>query len=138
MLWGVKPLAFGPRMVRIVSIVCGFFAIILGFQIARLLAPNEPLVAICAAGIAALTPSHIAILSAVNNDALLEVGFQPVAAIDAASAAKRLHAMAGGLDWLRYRNRLFDKSNGDFAVSYPAFRFILILSRRRSAENANA
>ena len=48
---GVKALAFGPRMVRIVSIVCGLFAIILTFQIARLLVPNEPLVAICAAGI---------------------------------------------------------------------------------------
>jgi 4-amino-4-deoxy-L-arabinose transferase-like glycosyltransferase len=72
---GVEALAFGPRMIRIVSIVCGFFAIVLVFQIARLLVPNEPLIAICAAGIAALTPSHIAILSAVNNDSLLEVGF---------------------------------------------------------------
>ena len=72
---GVKLLAFGPRTVRIVSIMCGFFAIILTFQIARRLAPNEPLAAICAAGIAALTPSHIAILSAVNNDSLLELAF---------------------------------------------------------------
>ncbi len=71
----VKLLAFGPQMVRIVSIVCGFFAIILTFQIARLLIPDEPLIAIGAACIAALTPSHTAILSAVNNDSLLEVGF---------------------------------------------------------------
>ena len=74
-IFGVKLLAFGPRNVRIVSIVCGFFAIILTFQIARLLVPDEPLVAIGAAGIAALTPSHSAILSAVNNDSLLEVLF---------------------------------------------------------------
>ena len=71
----LKLLTFGPRVVRVVSIMCGFFAIILAFQIARLLVPNEPLVAIGAAGIAALTPSHIAILSAVNNDSLLEVSF---------------------------------------------------------------
>ena len=72
---GVKLLAYGPRAVRVFSILCGLFAIVLTFQIARLLIPDEPLIAVVAAGIAGLTPSHIAILSVVNNDALLEVGF---------------------------------------------------------------
>ena len=72
---GVKLLAFGPRTVRVISVMCGFIAITLTFQMARRLVPDEPLIAIVAAGIAALTPSHTAILSAVNNDALLEVCF---------------------------------------------------------------
>ena len=72
---GVKALSFGPKVVRIISIICGVCAIVLIFQMARLLVPDEPLIAIAAAGIAALTPSHIAITSAVNNDPLLEVCF---------------------------------------------------------------
>jgi 4-amino-4-deoxy-L-arabinose transferase-like glycosyltransferase len=65
----------GERAMRLASILCGLAGILLIYQAGRLLFPNDPLLATVAAGIAALTPGHIAITSTVNNDALLEVCF---------------------------------------------------------------
>jgi 4-amino-4-deoxy-L-arabinose transferase-like glycosyltransferase len=45
------------------------------FCAARVLYPDRPELAILAEGIAALTPTHIALTSTVNNDALLELCF---------------------------------------------------------------
>ena len=65
----------GERGMRIASILLGIVAICLIHATARLVFPDEPILAIVAAGFAALLPSHIAILSTVNNDVLLEVWF---------------------------------------------------------------
>jgi 4-amino-4-deoxy-L-arabinose transferase-like glycosyltransferase len=65
----------GEREMRLASILCGLAGILLIYQAGRLLFPNDPLLATVAAGIAALTPGHIAITSTVNNDTLLEVCF---------------------------------------------------------------
>ena len=74
--WGAsRVLSFGPHVVRWFSIVCGVAALLLIFHIARLIVPDDPLTALTATGIAALTPTHIAITSSVNNDSLLEVCF---------------------------------------------------------------
>jgi len=71
-------LPFGPKGMRAVSILCGLAGILLIYRAGRLLLPDYPLAGIVAAGIAALTPGHIAITSTVNNDALLEVCFSGV------------------------------------------------------------
>jgi 4-amino-4-deoxy-L-arabinose transferase-like glycosyltransferase len=66
-------LSVGPKGMRIVSILCGVAAICLIYLCAWRLFPAEPDIAVLAAGIAALTPGHIAVTSVVSNDALLEV-----------------------------------------------------------------
>ncbi|HLV78694.1 MAG TPA: glycosyltransferase family 39 protein [Chthonomonadaceae bacterium] len=71
-------LMFGLKGMRAVSILCGLVGILLIYGAGRLLLPDYPLVGIVAAGIAALTPTHIAITSTVNNDSLLEVCFSGV------------------------------------------------------------
>lgn len=71
-------LPLGPHGVRLASLLCGIVGILLIYQAGRLLFPDDPLLSIVAAGIAALTPGHIAITSTVNNDALLEVCFSAV------------------------------------------------------------
>ncbi len=63
----------GPKGIRIVSILIGVMAIFLIFTTVRILFPGDPGLAVLAAGIAALLPSHVAITSTVNNDGLLEV-----------------------------------------------------------------
>jgi len=65
----------GVRALRFASILCGLLALWLIYRTLRLAYPERPLLAVLATGIAALTPTHIAITSAVNNDALLEVFF---------------------------------------------------------------
>ncbi len=70
------PFSFlGDRAIRGVSIICGLLSLLLIFRGVRLLFPNDPQLAVLALGIAALTPTHIAITSTVNNDALLELCF---------------------------------------------------------------
>jgi 4-amino-4-deoxy-L-arabinose transferase-like glycosyltransferase len=66
---------FGAQAVRYASILCGLAGILLVYLAARQLFPSDPLLAAVAAGMAALTPTHIAITSTVGNDALLEVCF---------------------------------------------------------------
>ncbi|HZP82743.1 MAG TPA: glycosyltransferase family 39 protein, partial [Chthonomonadaceae bacterium] len=68
-------LPFGERALRYFSILCGLVGLLLIYRAARLLFPDDPIVATLAAGIAALTPTHIALTSTVNNDPLLEVCF---------------------------------------------------------------
>jgi 4-amino-4-deoxy-L-arabinose transferase-like glycosyltransferase len=65
----------GDRGLRTSSILCGLVGLLFIYRASRLLVPGDPLIAVVATGIAALTPSHIAITSTVNNDALLEVCF---------------------------------------------------------------
>ena len=67
--------AVGERGPRIASLLFGLIGILVIYRTARVLLPNDPVVATTAAGIAALTPTHIAVTSAVNNDALLELCF---------------------------------------------------------------
>ncbi|MCW3094913.1 MAG: 4-amino-4-deoxy-L-arabinose transferase and related glycosyltransferase of family [Chthonomonadaceae bacterium] len=68
-------LVFGERGVRFCSIVFGLCALLLIYRAGRLLFPADRVVALLAVGLAALTPTHIAITSTVNNDVLLEVCF---------------------------------------------------------------
>jgi 4-amino-4-deoxy-L-arabinose transferase-like glycosyltransferase len=68
-------LPLGERAARCASILCGLAGLLLIYRAARLLFPDDPVLAVLAAGVAALTPTHIAITSTVNNDALLEVCF---------------------------------------------------------------
>ena len=65
----------GDKVMRLLSILIGVGCILAIYQAARVLLPERPETAILAAGIAALTPGHIAITSVVNNDALLELCF---------------------------------------------------------------
>ncbi len=65
----------GERALRFASILCGLAGLLLIYRAGRLIFPNEPILAVLALGIAALTPTHIAITSTVNNDALQEVCF---------------------------------------------------------------
>ena len=66
---------FGVRAVRLVSVTIGLLCILAIYFAGRLLIPARPDISIIAAGFAALVPGHIAILSVVNNDALLELLF---------------------------------------------------------------
>ncbi len=59
--------------VRFLSILAGIPCIILIYLIALEIRPDSELTAVTAAGIAALTPGHISILSTVNNDGFLEL-----------------------------------------------------------------
>jgi 4-amino-4-deoxy-L-arabinose transferase-like glycosyltransferase len=68
-------LVFGERGVRFCSILLGLCALLLIYRAGRLLFPADRVVALLAVGLAALTPTHIAITSTVNNDVLLEVCF---------------------------------------------------------------
>lgn len=68
-------LPLGERAMRLVSVLCGLIAIWLIYRTLRLVFPERPLLAVLAAGIAAFTPTHIALTSVVNNDPLLEVCF---------------------------------------------------------------
>ncbi|MCW3055208.1 MAG: 4-amino-4-deoxy-L-arabinose transferase and related glycosyltransferase of family [Chthonomonadales bacterium] len=68
-------LLLGEQGIRLFSILCGLFALLLIHRTARLLFPSDRVLALLAVGIAALTPTHIAITSTVNNDVLLEVCF---------------------------------------------------------------
>jgi 4-amino-4-deoxy-L-arabinose transferase-like glycosyltransferase len=87
-LYYVLAAAFSPlgdRAMRLASVLCGLAAICLIFRIVRLVFPERPVLATLAAGIAALTPTHIAITSVVNNDALLEVCFSATLVVLAAA-----------------------------------------------------
>ncbi len=68
-------LPLGERALRLASLLCGLGGLLLIYRAARLVFPNDPDLASLAVGIAALMPTHIAITSSVNNDALLEVCF---------------------------------------------------------------
>lgn len=70
-----RVLPLGERAVRGLSILCGLAGLWLIYRAARVLFPDDPFLAALAVGLAALTPTHIAITSTVNNDALLEVCF---------------------------------------------------------------
>lgn len=73
--WATLFSPLGERGMRLASILLGLVAIGLIYATVRLLFPEEPILAIVSAGFAALLPTHIAILSTVNNDVLLEVWF---------------------------------------------------------------
>jgi 4-amino-4-deoxy-L-arabinose transferase-like glycosyltransferase len=66
-------LGAGPKGMRVFSILCGVAGICLIYLCLFRLFPSEPGIAVLAAGVAALTPGHIANTSTVNNDVLLEV-----------------------------------------------------------------
>lgn len=68
-------LGLGERGLRGASILCGLLSLLVIYRAARLLFPNDPMLAVLAGGIAALTPTHVAITSTVNNDPLLELCF---------------------------------------------------------------
>ena len=68
-------LVFGEQSIRIFSLLCGVGALLLIYRGARMLFPMDPVAALLAVGVAALTPTHFAITSTVNNDVLLEVCF---------------------------------------------------------------
>jgi hypothetical protein len=65
----------GQHGVRLFSILCGFAGLLLIYRGGRLLFPADPVVALLAVGMAALTPTHVAITSSIDNDVLLEVCF---------------------------------------------------------------
>ncbi len=68
-------LVFGEHGVRLFSILCGVGGLLLIYRGGRMLFPADPVVALVAVGMAALTPTHIAITSTINNDVLLELCF---------------------------------------------------------------
>lgn len=65
----------GDKGIRLLSILIGVAAILTIYRAGRVLLPDRPAPAALAAGIAALIPGHIAILSVANNDGLLELCF---------------------------------------------------------------
>lgn len=69
---GTVFLPMGEKGLRGLSIVCGVVSLLMIYRTARLFVPNDPELAILATGIAAFIPTHLALTSAVNNDALLE------------------------------------------------------------------
>ncbi len=73
--WATLFSPLGEKGLRLASILLGLVAISLIYATVRLIFPDEPILAIVSAGFAALLPTHIAILSTVNNDILLEVWF---------------------------------------------------------------
>ena len=68
-------LPLGEIGLRSCSILCGLICLLLIYRTGHLLIPDDPRIGILAAGIAAWIPTHVAITSTVNNDALLEVCF---------------------------------------------------------------
>jgi len=63
------------RAVRLLSTLFGVLLVLTVYRIARILFPDSPAVAIGAAGATALLPMHVALCSAVNNDALTNLLF---------------------------------------------------------------
>ncbi len=65
----------GGRGMRLGSLFMGVCCLLVIYRAGRLLFPTDHLAAVVAVGIAALTPTHFAITSAVNNDVLIELCF---------------------------------------------------------------
>lgn len=61
--------------VRLFSILCGLCGLLLIYQTLRVVFPSDGILPVVGLGLVALNPSHIALTSTVNNDALLEVCF---------------------------------------------------------------
>ncbi len=74
-VWTRLFVPLGGQGMRVASIMLGLVCILLVYSTARLMFPDEPILAVVAAGVAALLPSHIAITSTINNDVLLEAWF---------------------------------------------------------------
>ncbi len=66
---------FGVFGARIFSLLLGSMSLWFTFLAVRLIFKTEELTALLAVGLSALIPAHVAILSAVNNDCLLEASF---------------------------------------------------------------
>ena len=71
-------LRFGYRAARLASLICGLFTLALIVAAARLIWPGRGDIAAAALAFAAALPGNIAISSAVNNDAMLEMWFSAV------------------------------------------------------------
>ncbi|MDE2125959.1 MAG: glycosyltransferase family 39 protein [Armatimonadetes bacterium] len=71
-------LHFGYRAARVASIVCGLLTLALIVAAVRLIWPGRGDIAVAALAFAAALPGNIAISSAVNNDAMLEMWFSAV------------------------------------------------------------
>jgi 4-amino-4-deoxy-L-arabinose transferase-like glycosyltransferase len=66
---------FGPAAVRGLSLFLGLLSVLIVFQSARRLFPNDPPLAVLSAGFCALLPMRQAVSASAGNDALLELLF---------------------------------------------------------------
>lgn len=125
-------LLLGEQGPRWLSVLCGLASLVLIYRAARLLFPGELVTPSLAVGIAALTPTHIAITSTVNNDALLELCFS-------LSLFLLIGALQKGFD--RRTALLFGAALGAAFLTkmtglllLPIFGFALYLMARAGAE----
>ncbi len=121
-------LVLGAQGVRLCSILLGVCGLLLIHRAGRLLFPADPVVAALAVGIAALTPTHFAITSTVNNDVLLEVCFS-------ATLLALIGALQNGFTWrsalwlgLTIGGAILTKATG--LLLLPVFAFALFLMWR--------
>lgn len=121
-------LILGAQGVRLCSLLLGVCALLLIYRAGRQLFPADPAVALLAVGLAALTPTHIAITSTINNDVLLEVCFS-------ASLLVLVGALQNGFTrrsavWLGLTigAAILTKATG--LLLLPVFGYALLLMRR--------
>ncbi len=128
-------LPFGERAARIASILCGLAGLLLIYRAARLLFPSDPILAVLAAGIAALTPTHIAITSTVNNDALLEVCFNATLLILISAFLSGLTTWRAGWLGLAVGAALLTKATGLLLIPIVLLAFALLWRGGESPKN---
>ncbi len=120
----------GPqeRGLRFVSLGLGVIGLMLIFRAARLLFPGSLTVSFLALGIAAFTPTHLALTSVVNNDGLLEVCFSWMLLVSIASLLSGFTMYRAGWIGVAIGAACLTKATG--LLLFPAFLVLLLLLRR--------
>jgi len=75
--------------IRVVSLLLGGVALLLGYHVARRIFPRDPRIALGATALAAVLPMHLTMVAAVNNDVLAELMIAAVALQLVAPSAQR-------------------------------------------------
>ena len=121
-------LIFGEHGVRLCSILLGLVGLLLIYRGVRLLFPADPYVALPALGLAALTPTHIAITSTVNNDVLLEVFFSATLVLLIGAMQAGLSRRSALLIGMTIGGAILTKATG--LLLLPVFGFAIFLLYR--------
>lgn len=128
-------IGLGERNLRFVSVGLGIIALLLIFRAGRLLFPGSLSIPFLATGIAAFTPTHIALSSVVNNDILLEVGFSWALLLCVSSLLSGFTMWRAGWLGLAVGMACLTKANG--LLLLPVFLFVLFLLRKSGESTKN-
>lgn len=122
----------GEHGVRLFSILCGVGGLLLIYRTGRLLFPADPVLALLAVGMAALTPTHVAITSTVNNDVLLEVCFSASLFVLIGALQKGFSQRSALWLGLTIGAAILTKATG--LLLLPIFGFAVLLLERSGAK----